>query len=221
LTARFLSTDPNGRNRAVKQPQIWNRYAYAAGNPLKFVDPDGRDLKIVYDFWESHLTEAQQLRLQLAVRRAFARAGVQNVQSYVGGSSFQPVANKPTDRLVTVRFQAEPLSSGAFGQTSPGGNRSVVSTAAAPAGSQAKLNFLANVTAHEIGHASDALSQYSFDALPGAPTGERGTVMQKGTADDYSAAPLNFSPQDAEALERRLNDPCAPGKGCSEGVPQQ
>jgi RHS repeat-associated protein len=40
---RFLSADPKGRYRPATAPQQWNRYAYGLNNPLKFVDPDGRE----------------------------------------------------------------------------------------------------------------------------------------------------------------------------------
>jgi RHS repeat-associated protein len=40
LTSRFLSVDPVGGR--PKTPQSWNRYAYARGNPLNRIDPDGR-----------------------------------------------------------------------------------------------------------------------------------------------------------------------------------
>jgi len=39
---RFLSVDPSPKLR-LQQPQSWNRYAYTLNNPLKYVDPDGRD----------------------------------------------------------------------------------------------------------------------------------------------------------------------------------
>jgi RHS repeat-associated protein len=39
---RFLSVDPSPKLR-LQQPQSWNRYAYSLNNPLKYVDPDGRD----------------------------------------------------------------------------------------------------------------------------------------------------------------------------------
>ena len=40
ISARFLSVDPvMGR---VADPQSWNRYAYALGNPVTMLDPDGR-----------------------------------------------------------------------------------------------------------------------------------------------------------------------------------
>ena len=39
-TSRFLSTDPVLGN--PKLPQSWNRFAYVAGNPLRYSDPTGR-----------------------------------------------------------------------------------------------------------------------------------------------------------------------------------
>jgi|HubBroStandDraft_3_1064219.scaffolds.fasta_scaffold01115_3 RHS repeat-associated protein len=41
LTGRFLAVDPLSGDARV--PQSWNRYAYARGNPLKYVDPFGLD----------------------------------------------------------------------------------------------------------------------------------------------------------------------------------
>ena len=39
LLGRFYSFDPIGGN--PRSPQTWNRYAYATGNPLKYIDPFG------------------------------------------------------------------------------------------------------------------------------------------------------------------------------------
>jgi len=42
--ARFNSIDPSMTLREnTLDPQRWNRYAYGRNNPLRFVDPDGRD----------------------------------------------------------------------------------------------------------------------------------------------------------------------------------
>ncbi|MEM1206995.1 MAG: RHS repeat-associated core domain-containing protein [Acidobacteriota bacterium] len=42
---RFLSVDP-ARSARQTVPQSWNRYAYGLNNPLKFVDPDGREARV-------------------------------------------------------------------------------------------------------------------------------------------------------------------------------
>jgi RHS repeat-associated protein len=48
-TARFTSTDPNHGSGRIFDPQSWNGYAYARNNPLRFVDPDGREY-VVCDY---------------------------------------------------------------------------------------------------------------------------------------------------------------------------
>jgi RHS repeat-associated protein len=42
--ARFTTVDPASTIREnILDPQRWNKYAYALNNPLRYVDPDGRD----------------------------------------------------------------------------------------------------------------------------------------------------------------------------------
>jgi RHS repeat-associated protein len=43
---RFLGVDKHGGH--AEDPQSWNRYAYARDNPLKYVDPNGREIKVSY-----------------------------------------------------------------------------------------------------------------------------------------------------------------------------
>jgi RHS repeat-associated protein len=44
-TGRFTTVDPSlDQLLALGSPQRWNRYAYGLNNPLRFVDPDGRDV---------------------------------------------------------------------------------------------------------------------------------------------------------------------------------
>ena len=42
---RFSTVDPElNINAALLDPQRWNRYAYVRNNPLRYIDPDGRDI---------------------------------------------------------------------------------------------------------------------------------------------------------------------------------
>lgn len=43
VLGRFTGVDPSRRSADPLNPQSWNRYAYTFNNPLKFVDPDGRE----------------------------------------------------------------------------------------------------------------------------------------------------------------------------------
>ncbi len=58
LTGRFLSVDPaTPLEMTMLKPQMWNRYAYATGNPLKWVDPTGETISL------ADLTEEQRTKL--------------------------------------------------------------------------------------------------------------------------------------------------------------
>jgi RHS repeat-associated protein len=49
IFGRFLSVDPKARRSSLGSAQRWNRYAYAVGSPLAFVDLDGRDISYAND----------------------------------------------------------------------------------------------------------------------------------------------------------------------------
>jgi hypothetical protein len=80
-TGRFLSVDPIfDAKRALKQPQMWNRYAYALNNPLRFIDPTGMltyqatvlgvDVRVHID---DELDEKAQLALKKTIDASFAK----------------------------------------------------------------------------------------------------------------------------------------------------
>jgi RHS repeat-associated protein len=64
---RFLSVDPSRDSAEFGRPQSWNRYSYALNNPLKYVDPDGRDWEFAraltgrYERTVAHLRRATEL----------------------------------------------------------------------------------------------------------------------------------------------------------------
>src|SRR5258708_7753540 len=46
---RFLSVDPVlDQKLALANPQAWNRYSYALEDPLRYIDPDGRFINLVF-----------------------------------------------------------------------------------------------------------------------------------------------------------------------------
>jgi RHS repeat-associated protein len=47
LTGRFMAVDPAQESADQQQPQSWNRYTYSLGNPLKYVDQDGKNPVLV------------------------------------------------------------------------------------------------------------------------------------------------------------------------------
>lgn len=54
IWGRFLSVDPKlNVKRSLTTPQNWNRYSYVNSNPLRSVDPDGRDALDVISYNES------------------------------------------------------------------------------------------------------------------------------------------------------------------------
>ena len=211
---RFLSVDPKARRKPLKMSQLWGRYSYSIGNPLKFIDPDGEDLKIVYDFSRSNLPNQAQVRIASGVAGAFRRAGVKNVQVFFEGSGLSPTKKQKSDRIVKLTFSAKeiksPTGKPVYGVTGFLDNEAVVSTASAPEGDSGET-FLINVGAHEAGHASGALNQYAFDADPSLSlyrAAEPGTVMESHLSPEEFAAFLrNFSQEDASSLQEALNEP--------------
>ncbi len=77
--ARFTTVDPAMTvAENLVDPQRWNRYAYVRNNPLKYVDPDGRELK-----WATSLSTSDRERLVKilvdVVRREEGRALVERL----------------------------------------------------------------------------------------------------------------------------------------------
>jgi RHS repeat-associated protein len=46
---RFMSADPDEKSAKARSPQTWNRYSYAANDPIIALDPTGMDLVYVQD----------------------------------------------------------------------------------------------------------------------------------------------------------------------------
>lgn len=95
-TGRFLSVDPVlNLKRALRQPQNWNRYTYVMNSPLRYTDPKGEDLFIVYDFRDSGLRPDQQRIIIRKVTQAFKNAGVKNIHTHWAGGADPKATKRP------------------------------------------------------------------------------------------------------------------------------
>lgn len=214
--ARFLSVDPVLQlDRAPQRPQLWNRYAYGTGNPLKFIGPTGETLNIVIDYSEaSGLTMKQRMAIARGLRQRYLNAGVKDVRIHYKGGLLKGNDKGGPDATVHLAFTDRSLNvddDQVHGVT-PGnwasglGNRSYVSTFNAPKSEGAMLNYLINIAAHEVGHGSQALEEYDFDDYSFGKGGTRGTLMEQGpSADRWGERVREFSPVDAQKLQYHLN----------------
>jgi RHS repeat-associated protein len=82
---RFTTVDPEMTlDENLVDPQKWNRYVYARNNPLKHVDPDGRNPMLVARLMEL----AQRIANSPAAQRAAAWAQTQGVAAWNWGTRF-------------------------------------------------------------------------------------------------------------------------------------
>jgi RHS repeat-associated protein len=138
-TGRFTTVDPVVPvSTALQNPQLWNRYAYALNNPVRFIDPDGRCL------WDLCVTESTAAYLVGATALAtsvwlMSPAGQQAVSDVVDDarvvvttaasaiqSWFQSDgADTPTTKPGTYRpdrtLPQDPKSGRPIGETNPDG----------------------------------------------------------------------------------------------------
>ncbi len=115
--------------------------------------------------------------------------------------------------MVRVRYTEKSLDragSKGYGVTNIGSQKAVVSTTHAPAG-KGGMNFLVNVTSHEVAHGSQALPAYDADAAqPGSILhpypADPGTTMETGvTPEELAEEVREFSEEDAKKLREKLN----------------
>ncbi|MEK6286383.1 MAG: RHS repeat-associated core domain-containing protein, partial [Acidobacteriota bacterium] len=82
---RFTSVDPLMASASVTAPQSWNRYAYAFNNPLRFIDPDGQEVKVLdekaLEYIRSTLPKAVRDRVKLDKNGMIDRKALNGIKS--------------------------------------------------------------------------------------------------------------------------------------------
>jgi RHS repeat-associated protein len=78
---RFTSVDPAGVTLSrLVDPQQFNRYSYVRNNPLKYVDPDGRDLKLKAGMKKADADRIMKINVSI-YRKASGRAALERMES--------------------------------------------------------------------------------------------------------------------------------------------
>ncbi|HVF58782.1 MAG TPA: RHS repeat-associated core domain-containing protein [Thermoanaerobaculia bacterium] len=216
LTGRFLSVDPVlNIKRAMKRPQNWNRYAYALGNPMKYVDPAGEDISLRISFATS-ITENERTRIIAQVRAWYERQKVGKVYVFDaargqhGGNFFSRLFNKA---YADIKVSGEASRQHTPGTVYAGSFRHLPADQFARAVSNSILHETAAhqfaVTPVNWGDISmfDRGSGYRFND---AVTSRYGTVADSGAYADpetrgkVTGGPIPVHPEDAARMELEL-----------------
>ena len=169
LLGRFLSVDPKTRRSVTAQPQRWNRYSYALGNPLSYTDPDGRDVTYANDddrnFYERSAVRNWRVRGVLAAfapgtgRNLFVNRG--NPGAHSNGTPRAAVTNIDFGREADQRAMIDAYET-AGGGTAGEQAANALFEAAANDVTQATITLGPDASSrnklHELGHIDQALT---------------------------------------------------------------
>lgn len=195
----------------ISDPQQWNLYAYTRNNPLKYVDPDGRELKLaIYN--SSSLPRSDAARVADRIVANISGYGVKNVtyELHQGSPSglkaaMYELSPTPHSHLLEIRPSREgspTIRSGEGGHNWDAGGHSAVDASVvldkASRPTEVEVG-LSNVATHEILH--DRLGHSSDPA----------NIMNGGGAADpnwlFTPNPTATPPQQ-KALQNQYNRPC-------------
>ena len=206
---RFTTVDPvyTWRENLV-DPQRWNRYAYVRNNPLRYVDPDGRELKLAIYHGTLPAKTAQGTAEQIAAN--LTRAGVKNVtfELKAGSPGMLEVLRygllpTPHSHLLDLRDDRKgspSIRSQEAGHNWDLGGHSAVATSVVKARTTAEeqlITGISNLATHEVAH--DALGH----------TDTHDFMKAGGAASDnwLFDTKLAFTPSQAQRLQREYNRP--------------
>jgi RHS repeat-associated protein len=88
--ARFTSPDPRNEAAQAIEPQSWNAYSYVANNPLRNVDPDGRDywVSLFGGDWQRYSDRQFENLLRVRTDYEYTPSGdIYYRPEYVGGQT--------------------------------------------------------------------------------------------------------------------------------------
>jgi RHS repeat-associated protein len=205
---RFTTIDPVYTWREnLEDPQRWNRYAYVRNNPLRYVDPDGRELAIA--IYYSGLTRQTAQAVATMVTQNFTEAGVKNVTFELTEGSPSLLTTilyvLPTDsHLLTLRadYEGRPSVPDTKAGDNWGGRSAVVASWVRQRTDDPDqfILGLANLATHEVAH--DALPGLQFHTLTHDFMKDGGAREDRWLFDPN----LGFTADQAKRLQRKHND---------------
>lgn len=177
---RFMGVDPVRRN-AIRDVQLLNRYSYARGNPLRFVDPDGEDIVVAQGPGSRRVTKLLIESLQRPTSRAMLERIAANRSFLLTIRAGEIKSNRSQVHLAKTGHDAKIR----FGETRP--SVRIESSGPVRVGSDVVLDFTAIVQFHrdrsglttfnhEMYHASDMeqgkpMSEVEMGDLPDSESG--------------------------------------------------
>ena len=223
LLGRFLGPDQLGGG--AHAPQSWNRYTYAANNPLKLLDSNGLEVKYANDHLRALFSLLQQRSSKVRATLArYSGTGSPDLLVQRGDAGHDPLTGEKSrgafDPVVEKSYKkgdgytvSDPLLRDQFpatGKNLTGAELKsatlTIDTSLTP-GSKDE----ADVAVHELGHAEDAAS----DAME----------FERNTADDMThdengkALPHDDRPEEQKAIKYRDAACGGPTRSCPQFPP--
>ncbi len=178
---RFMTPDPLMASGHARNPQTWNRYAYALNNPVRFVDPDGMEVpdscakdskctivvkvNVIYDKTVNNgkgLTGQQKQTFEKdQMGKATNAYGTSNIKldvsytagSYTVGSDGKTyVTGLQSNALNVVASNATPSGAAGDSEVIPKTNTAVTFINVGDAHSSNAYPLWTNTTEHELAH---------------------------------------------------------------------
>lgn len=178
---RFMTPDPLMASGHARNPQTWNRYAYALNNPVRFVDPNGMEVpdscakdskctivvkvNVIYDKTVNNgkgLTDQQKQTFEKdQIGKATNAYGTSNIKldvsytagSYTVGSDGKTyVTGLQSNALNVVASNATPSGAAGDSEVIPRTNTAVTFINVGDAHSSNAYPLWTNTTEHELAH---------------------------------------------------------------------
>jgi RHS repeat-associated protein len=215
---RFTSPDPVKLSKQrMLDPQQWNAYSYSKNNPLAFIDPDGREVRVVLHN-SSNFSNQQLRQAARHIATVFQDAGVKVVRiqvrtgvvdgltgalstSLFGGTHHQDVRQNQVGQVGWTT--SPPIPSGNSGHNfNATGGLSAIDTSIVQRQAKTPADVstgIANLAVHEIAHDVTG-PKHPADPVMTPPNG----ASDPAWLFDPS---VRFGPTVGQALRQKYNEP--------------